>query len=237
MNLVLNAIVASTDQEPTTFDEAINGSDARSWIEAMNEEMHSLNVNDTWSLAPLPKGCKPIASKWIYKLKEGLNNEKLRYKARLVAKGFTQRQGIDYSEIFSPVIKQTSIRLLLSMVAQDNLELYQLDVTTFLHGHLEEIIYMVQPKGYEVKRKEDLYFLLYKSIYGLKQSSRCWYKRFNDYISIIGFQRNTHEICVYLNTTSYKDNVFLLIYVDDMLLARKSKQDLTHVKKSPKERV
>ena len=114
MNLMLHVIVAPSDQEPTTFKEAISGPDVRSWIEAMNEEMNSLNVNDTWPLALLPKGCKPIASKWIYKFKEGIESEqKRRYKARLMAKDFTQRQGIEYLEIFSPVVKQTFIRLFL----------------------------------------------------------------------------------------------------------------------------
>ena len=74
------------------FEEAISGQDTIQWIEAMNEEIHSLSVNETWSLATLPKGCKPIASKWIYKLKEGITKDHPpRYKARLVAKGFAQR--------------------------------------------------------------------------------------------------------------------------------------------------
>lgn len=141
------------NQEPSTFEEAVNGPNARRWIEAMKEEIESLKLNETWSLKPLPKGYKLIASKWVYKYKEDiLNVQEHRFKARLVAKGFPERQRIDYNEIFLPVVKQTSIRMLLSLVTQQNLELDQLDVKiTFLHGHLTKTIYMVQPKRYQVK--------------------------------------------------------------------------------------
>ena len=92
MNFVLNATVALNDHEPSSFEEAVNSSDARQWFETMNEEIDSLNVSDTWTLVSLPKGCKPIASKWIYKLKEGITKDsQLRYKARLVEKGFTKK--------------------------------------------------------------------------------------------------------------------------------------------------
>ena len=100
-----------------------------------------------WKLTQLPKGKKAIGCKWVFAKKEGFpNKEDVRYKARLVAKGFAQREGIDYNEVFSPVVKHSSIRILLALVAQLNLELAQLDVkTAFLHGDLEEEIYMTQP--------------------------------------------------------------------------------------------
>jgi len=111
-----------------------------------------------------------VACKWIYKVKEASSaSESVRYKARLVAKGFTQKEGVDY-EIFSPVVKYKTIRIMLSLVAQFNLELEQMDVkTTFLHGELEEVIYMDQPPGYEVKKKnKNLVCLPKRSLYGLK---------------------------------------------------------------------
>ena len=89
---------------------------------------------------------------------------------------------------------------------------------------------MVQPKGFEVQGKEDLYCLLKKSIYGLKQSHRCWYRRFDDFIASLGFQRSSYDMCVYINPTTYKDKVYLLLYVDDMLLVGSSKEELIHVK-------
>lgn len=130
--------------------------------------------------------------------------------------------------MFSLVVKHTSIRFLLSVVVSKNLELDQLDVkTSFLHGHLDETIYMAKHKRFEAKGKEDHFCLVHKSIY--RQSPRCWYKRFNDYIKSIG-KRSSYDICVYVNSLFYKKKFYLLLYVDDMLLARSSKEDLTHVK-------
>jgi hypothetical protein len=120
-------------------------------------------------LVKLPKEKKPIRCKWIFKRKEGISpSEKVRYKARLVAKGYSQILGIDYNDVFSSVVKHSSIRTLLSIVAMHDYELEQLDVkTAFLHGELEEDIYMDQPEGFVVPRKENLVCRLKKSLYGL----------------------------------------------------------------------
>ena len=115
-------------------------------------------------------------------MKEEDGGEK-RYKARLVVKGFAQKKGIDFDEIFSPVVKMTSIRTILSLVVVEDLHLEQLDVkTTFLHGDLEEEIYMQQPQGYEVKGKENLVCRLKKSLYDLKQAPRQWYLKFDRFM-------------------------------------------------------
>ena len=160
------------DDEPVTFKQAIKDKDSESWLVAMEEEMQSLLKNKTWEVVPLPVGKTAIGCKWVYKRKEDPSKlDKVRYKARLVAKGFAQKEGVDYNEIFSPMVKHTSIRVLLSLVAHGDLELEQLDVkTTFLHGDLDEEIYMYQPKGFKVEGKENLVCRLRKSLYGLKQS-------------------------------------------------------------------
>ena len=132
---------------------------------------------------------------------------------------------MDYNEIFSPVVKHTSIRLLLSIVALEDLELEQLDVkTAFLHGDLEETLMMRQPKGFEVKGKEEHVCLLKRSLYGLKQSHRQWYKRFDDFVVKAGFKRSAFDNCVYVKSS--KATVFLLLYVDDMLIASKCRGKL-----------
>jgi ATP-binding cassette subfamily B (MDR/TAP) protein 1 len=119
----------------------------------------------------LPKGKKTVRYKWIFRRKEE------RYKARLVAKGYSQIPSIDFNDVFSPVVKHSSIRTLLSIVAMHDYELEQLDVKTgFLHGELEEVIYMDQPEGFVVPGKENLIYRLKKSLYGLKQSPTQWYK-------------------------------------------------------------
>ena len=123
----------------------------------MDDEMQSLQKNQTWDLVQLPKGKKEIGCKWVYTKKEGTTGkDSVLFKARLVAKGYAQIEGIDYNEVFSPVVKHSSIRILLAMVAQFDLELVQLDVkTAFLHGDLEEEIYMSQPDGFKVAGKEN----------------------------------------------------------------------------------
>ena len=116
----------------------------------MKDDMDSLLGNHKWELTKLPVGKKALHNKWVYTIKNEHDGSKC-YKARLVAKGFQQKKAIDYSEIFSPVVKMSTIRLVLGMVAVKNLHLEQLDVkTTFLHGDLEEDIYMIQPERFIV---------------------------------------------------------------------------------------
>ena len=128
-------------------------------------------------MVPQPLKQKLIQCKWLFKLNEGISpTDPIRHKARLVAKGFSQREGIDYTKTFSPVVKFKTICMMLSVVVQFDLELEQLDVkTTFLHGDLEEKIYMAQPVGYIDSDKPKHVCLLKKSLYGLKQSPRQWY--------------------------------------------------------------
>ena len=137
----------------------------------------------------------------MYVKKQGsLQEDMVRYKARLVAKGYVQREGIDYNEVFSPVVKHSSIRILLALVAQYELDLDQLDVkTAFLHGDLDEEIYMSQPTGFKTVGKEDMVCKLKKSLYGLKQSSRQWYKRFDSFIRGKRYTCRHYDPCVYYN--------------------------------------
>ncbi|KAH9782721.1 Integrase catalytic domain-containing protein [Citrus sinensis] len=155
--VVAYALPVIDDDIPNTFGEALCSSKSDQWKLAIEEEMKSLHQNQTWELVKLPKGKRAIGNKWVYTKKQGSSNQTTpRYKARLVAKGFTQKEGIDYNEVFSPVVKHTSIRILLTLVAEYELELAQLDVKmAFLHGDLEEEIYMIQPCGFRVAGKEN----------------------------------------------------------------------------------
>ncbi|GKA21706.1 retrovirus-related pol polyprotein from transposon TNT 1-94 [Tanacetum coccineum] len=159
--------------EPITFQEAINSSEKNEWVRAMNEEIGSLKKKHTWELVDQPPGQKLISCKWLYKIKQGIEGvQKPRYKARLVARRFTRRAGIDYNEVFSPVVRHTSIRVILSLTTCEDYELEQLDVkTAFLHGNLEETIYMRQPPSFKEGTVNKV-CLLKKSLYGLKQSPR-----------------------------------------------------------------
>lgn len=153
----------------------------------MVEEIESLMKNRTWILVDRPAAQRPVSCKWVYKKKVEAEN-KIRFKARLVARGFTQEEGIDYNEIFSPVVKHASIRILLAVAAQNKWELEQLDVkTAFLHGDLDETIYMDQSEGFLMHGNEGKVCLLKKSLYGLKQASRQWHLKFDEHMEKIGF--------------------------------------------------
>jgi hypothetical protein len=162
----------SDSGEPKCYEEAIHVDTKKKWEQGMKEEMDSLVNNQTWDLVQFPAGKRALQNKKVYKLKEEDGGKK-RYKAILVVKGFAQKKGIDFDAIFSSVVKMTSIRNTLSLVAVENLHLEQLDVkTTFLHGDLEEEIYMEQPQGYEVKGKENFYIQVEEEIVWPKASSK-----------------------------------------------------------------
>jgi hypothetical protein len=184
----------------------------------MEDEMRSMSINKVWDLEEIPKGAKIVGCKWVYKMKCDSNENIERFKARLVAKDFTQREGIDYTETFSPVSCKDSLRIIMMLVVYYDLELYQMDVkTTFLNGDLLENAYMAQPKGFAVKGKEHMGCHLRKSIYGLKQASRQWYLKFDETIRCFGFKENEEDNCIYAKFRNRKF-IFLILYVDDILL-------------------
>ncbi|KAE8696959.1 hypothetical protein F3Y22_tig00110637pilonHSYRG00407 [Hibiscus syriacus] len=149
------------DDEPSTYQEAINNSDASLWMMAMQEEIEALHKNNTWDLVSLPQGRKPIGNKRVFKIKRNSDDQVERHRARLVVKGYAQKEGIDFNEIFSPVVRLTTVRVVLAMCATLNLHLEQLDVkATFLHGNLEEDIYMLQPEDFEEKEKKNFVYRL-----------------------------------------------------------------------------
>ena len=196
----------------------------------MKDEMDSLLRNQTWELTKLPVGKKALHNKWVYRIKNEHDGSKC-YKARLVVKGFQQKEGIDYTEIFSPVVKMLTIKLVLGMVVAENLHLEQLDVkTVFLHGDLEEDLYMIQPEGFTVQGQENLFCKLRKSLYGLKQAPRQWYKKFDSFMHRIRFKRCEADHCCYV--TSFDNSyIILLLYVDDMLIAGSSIKEINNLKK------
>jgi hypothetical protein len=159
--------------------------------------MDSLVNNQTWDLVQLPIGKRALQNKWVYKLKEEDGGKK-GYKARPIVKGFAQKKGIYFDEIFTFVVKMTSIRTILSLLAVEDLHLEQLDVkTTFLHGGLEEEIYMQQPQGYKVKGNKNLVCRLKKSLYGLMQAPRQWYLKFDRVMTEQGYSRCHYDHYVY----------------------------------------
>ena len=225
----LNYILLTDRGEPECYEEAMQVDESIKWELAMNDEMDSLLSNHTWELADLPKEKNALHNKWVYRIKEEPNGSK-RYKARLVVKGFQQKEGVDYTEIFSPVVKMVTIRTVLGLVAQEDLHLQQMDVkTAFLHGDLDEEIYMKQPEGFEIKGKESLVCKLKRSLYGLKQAPRQWYKRFDNFIKGVGFLRCEADHCCYFKTLE-ESYLILLLYVDDMLIVGADLHEINSLK-------
>ena len=193
--------------------------------------MDSLANNKTWDLVELPKSRKMVGCKWVYKLKKGADDTVPKYKARPVAKRFSQKAGIDFHEIFSPIVKLVSIRILLALVALYDLELEQLDVkTTFLHGDLEEKKFMEQPEGFVQNRNKRFVCKLKKSLYGLRQSPRQWYKKFDSFMVSQNFTRSEYDHCVYFKKLENDMFIILVLYVDDILVASKSMFEISMLK-------
>lgn len=204
--------------EPQTFEEAVSGVDGELWRQAMDEEMSSLHENETWEMVDLPAYAKAIPVRWVYKIKRDAAGNVERYKARLVVKGYMQREGVDFTEVYAPVSKHTSLRALLSLVAAENLELHQLDVkTAFLNGELEEELYVVQPPGYELGGK-GIACRLKKALYGLRQAPRAWYTRLSAELALHDFLPSVSDPGLYVRHDK-GGSTYLLVWVDDILVA------------------
>jgi len=157
------------DEDPKTYQEVVRFIDAIFWKEIIKSEIDSLEPNNTWELAALPKGCRPISSKWIFKKELRSDGSIDKYKVKLVIRNFDQKKVIDYVDAYSLVTKIATVRTLIALAAIFDLVVRQMDVkTAFLNGDLEEQIYMTQPEGYEVPSQENKVCKKRKSLYGLK---------------------------------------------------------------------
>ncbi|GJP86258.1 hypothetical protein CLOP_g16302 [Closterium sp. NIES-67] len=202
--------------EPKTREEALNGPNGEKWKASEDEEFGSLIENETWDLCDLPPGKKAITSKMIYRHKYGPEGELTRYKSRLVARGFLQTKGKDYDEVFAPVGKGTTLRVLLAIAALLGWKIRQMDiVTAFLNGIIMEEVYMKQPEGLD--DGSGRVCRLKKAIYGLKQAPRAWYHKLEEALLAGGFKKSECDPSLFL--LQEKDEILmLLVYVDDILL-------------------
>ena len=223
--------------EPINIDEAFSGEHSKEWKQATDSEFKSLIENDTWELVPMPEGKNIVGNKWVFKVKRDENGDVQRYKARLVAQGYSQTEGVDYNEVYSPVVRNTTIRSLLALSNAKNWEVHQMDVrTAFLQGNLEEEVYMRQPDGYVNEEYPDYVCKLKKSIYGLKQSARCWNTAIDTFLKSSGYKQMKSDSCLYMKSIRDRKNgvikfVILLIHVDDILLFANDTSMLNEEKK------
>ncbi|KAK8933689.1 hypothetical protein KSP39_PZI015904 [Platanthera zijinensis] len=199
------------------------------WRAAIEEEMYALWSNQTWSVVPLPPGQKPVGCKWVFVIKHAADRTIDRLKARLVARGFTQQEGLDYEETFSPVAKLNSVRVLISVAVHRRWPLFQLDIkNAFLNGDLQETVYMQQPPGFETTGESQVCHLK-KTLYGLKQSPRAWFEKFSKVLREIGFTRSSADFSLFTRHQP-TGTVILLVYVDDIIITGDDSQGIQAVK-------
>ncbi|CAI7772286.1 unnamed protein product [Closterium sp. NIES-53] len=214
--------------EPKTLSEALSGPDAEKWKQSVKEEYDSLLENETWELYELPPRKKAISSKLIFRHKYGPDGELTRYKSRLVAKGFQQKKGKDFDEIFAPMGKGTTLRVMLGMASNRGWRIKQMDITTaFLNGIILEELYMLQPEGLD--DGSGRVCRLKNAIYGLKQAPRAWYHKLEETLLAGGFKKSECDHCLFL-LQEKEQILMLLVYVDDILLFSKSSAMIEHVK-------
>lgn len=192
------------------------------WNPSMSDEYGALVKNKTFSLVSRPPNANIVRSMWLYKHKLGADGTVTRHKSRLVANGKSQEQGLDYDETFSPVVKPVTIRSVLHLALQRDWEVHHLDVkNAFLHGTLDETVYMHQPPGMADKSKPNHVWKLEKALYGLKQAPRAWNGRFSSYVERLGFTKSSSDNSLFVYSKG-NDIAFLLLYVDDILLTASS---------------
>nr|CAN61640.1 hypothetical protein VITISV_021909 [Vitis vinifera] len=202
-------------KEPRGFKSAAKHPE---WLSAMDDEIHALKKNDTWVLVPRPQHHNVVGCRWIFKTKLHSDGSIERHKARLVAQGFSQVHGLDFGDTFSPVVRPATVRIILSLAVTSGWRLHQLDVkNAFLHGFLNEEVYMEQPPGYTDPQFPQHVCRLKRALYGLKQAPRAWFHRFSSFLLKHGFHSSQADSSLFFYHSSL-GTVYLLLYVDDMII-------------------
>lgn len=220
--------------EPKTYKEAMVSKNKDDWIVAINNEFLSQEKNKTWSLVnkdTLPEKTPILRSRWVFKCKnEPINT--IKFKARLVIKGYADKNSYDLSDTYSPVARSSDVRFFFSVANKFGLQIHQLDVTTaFLHGTLEQPIYMTIPEGYKDREKlvQTKVCFVQKAIYGLKVSPKRWYTKIKDELLKLKFHVYPFQSCLFVWRNSNRF-VLLLLYVDDMLIISNCPDKVTEIK-------
>lgn len=207
---------ATAINEPISHVQAI---EHHEWKEATETEYNALLKNGTWSLVPRHESQNIIECKWVFKVKQKSDGTIDRYKELLVAKGFKQRYGIDYANTCSPVVKSTTIHLILFIAVSRGWNLRKIDVqNVFLHGVLQEEVYMQQPPRFEDGGHPRYVCRLQKALYGLKQAPQTWYARLSTKLQELGFVPSRADVSLFVFNKENK-TIYILIYVDDIVIA------------------
>ncbi|GJV33972.1 ribonuclease H-like domain, reverse transcriptase, RNA-dependent DNA polymerase [Tanacetum coccineum] len=198
----------------------------KKWIEAMEIELDSINKNNTWTLTTLPPDQKAIGLKWVYKTKRDAEGKIIKYKARLVAKGYVQEQGIDFDEVFAPVARIETVRLILALAAYHGWQVHHLDVkSAFLHGDLKEEVYVTQPEGFIQQGNSGKVYKLIKALYGLRQAPRAWNMKLDQTLKSLDFKKCNLEQAVYTRR-SKTSTLIVGVYVDDLIITGTPRKEI-----------
>ena len=190
------------------------------------EEMASIEQNKTWKLVNLPHGHRPIGLKWVFKVKREETGAIVKHKARLVAKGYVQQEGVDFDEVFAPVARMESIRMLLAVAAQEGWLVHHMDVkSAFLNGELKEEVYVRQLPGFVAAGHEGKVLKLQKALYGLRQAPRAWNTKLDGSLRNLSFKRCTSEHGMYTQGSA-KSCVVVGVYVDDLIITGANPADI-----------
>ena len=203
--------------EPKTLNEVRARPDAALWEQAMQEELQALWEKGVYQWVDKPNHKRVLPAKWVYKVKRDEKGAIEKYKARLVAKGFLQKPGVDYGEVFAPASSLVTLRLLLSIAAERDYDVHQLDVkTAFLNGELEEEVYLRPPEGFE--DQQGRVWLLTKALYGLKQAAQAWHVKLKNSLAKEGLHASTADPCLFIGQFESKETAYMLVHVDDALI-------------------
>ena len=223
-------LMVNTD-EPASFQEA---QAYECWRKAMLDEMTAIEANGTWELVEAPANHRPIGLKWVFKTKKDAAGVVTKHKARLVAKGYVQQQGVDFDEVFAPVARLESVRLLLAHAASEGWPVHHMDVkSAFLNGELQEEVYVTQPPGFIVAGEEQKVLRLSKALYGLRQAPRAWYAKLDASLVALGFRRSESEHAVYMRGVG-EHRLVVGVYVDDLIITGGSHSELKQFKEEMK---
>jgi hypothetical protein len=215
---------------PKTMAEALAGPDAEHWAKAREKELSGIAERETWCDEDPPKGKKPITSKWAFRTSWEPNGT-VKYRARIVARGFSQVPGTDFEHTYAPTLQFKTLLCLLGMVAHLDLEAEATDVgSAYLESKIDKLIYMVLPRNLWDPGRPPRTVRLLKALYGLKQAGELWAKLMGDKLQLDGFKRTASDACLWTKVLPNGDRVYLVIYVDDIVIASPTRESIDAVK-------
>ena len=223
-------------ETPVTIEDALSGPYAQEWRAAIDLELSQIEKYKIWRKVVKPANAHVVGTKWVFKIKRKKDHSIDKFRARLVVKGYAQVKGIDYNELFSPVIRHTSLRTLLSLAAAESWSIDQMDVrVAFFNGELDEDIYISEPDGAGYGLLPGEVLKLEKALYGLKQAPRCWNKELSSFLMECKFRRCITDPCIFVKHSD--EGVCIIgVYVDDMLVMGDDKTEIENIKEKLKNR-